>query len=211
LDLYDLPALHTLSVPALTSLFQLSLWTLPALHALSFPGPLKSGANIAIRNTSLSQISGLSFPSTANIEISSNRNLRLVTFPFVTLASTPYSAGVSSISVHGNGNGDDFVLSLPKLRRVKGPVGPSSIGAAMHLYSVRRVDVPELQLVDGDLDIGAFSTRANSLYSNYSTALTDFSAPKLLKTGGSLKCWQQFSAGVYELPGSEDYRGRCEN
>jgi hypothetical protein len=190
LDLFALPALHNLSVPALTSVSQLSLSTLPALHALSFPGPLNSGffsfgPHITIRNTSLSQISGLSFPSTTSIEISSNKNLHLITFPFLTLASTPYGAGVSSIDVCDNGNGDDFVLDLPKLKHVKGEGRLGSIGAGMYLYGVRTVNVPELQFVDGDLDIGAFSRLPNP-WLNYSTALTDFSAPKLSKIGGSL-------------------------
>ncbi|MCJ1385675.1 hypothetical protein MMC17_008798, partial [Xylographa soralifera] len=190
LDLGVLPALHTLSVPALTSVSQLSFYNLPALHALSFPGPLDSrffsfGPHISIHNTSISHISGFCFPSVTSIEISSNKNLRLVTFPFLTLASTPYGAGVSSITVFDNGNGDDFVLDLPKLKHVEGGVGKGLIGAAIHLFGVRTVNVPELQFVDGDLDLGTIGRSPNPRF-YYSAALTNFSAPKLSKIGGSL-------------------------
>jgi hypothetical protein len=191
LDLFGLPALSNLSVPALTSVSELSLCMLPALHTLSFPGPLNSGffsfgPHITIRNTSLSQISGLSFRSVTSIFIAFNKNLRVITFPILTLASTPYGRGPSTISVYGNGNGDDFVLNLPKLKHVKTEdQSRNTIGAAMHLYGVRTVNVQELQTVDGNLDIGATSGLVNSRF-NYSTALTDFSAPKLSKVGGSL-------------------------
>jgi hypothetical protein len=190
LELSILPALHTVSVPALTSVSHLTLSILPALHTLSFPAPLNSGffsfgPHITIRHTSLSQISGLSFPSTTSIQISSNNNLRFITFPLLTLASAPDSAGVSSISVSNNGNGDDFVLDLPRLKHVKGGGRLGVIGAAMYLYGVSTVNVPELQFVDGDLDIGMF-TRVPNPFFDYSTALTDFSAPKLSKIGGSL-------------------------
>ncbi|MCJ1319094.1 hypothetical protein MMC15_004427 [Xylographa vitiligo] len=188
LDLAVLPALHTLSVPALTSVSQLSLSHLPALHALSFPGPLDSGfssfgPHIRIYNTSLSHISGLSFASATSIEISSNKNLRLITFPSLTLASTPRDAGVSSITVFDNGN--DFVLDLPKLKHVQGGEGLGVIGAAIHLFGVRTVNVPELRFVDGDLDIGTVGRFPNPR-SHTSTALTNFSAPQLSKIGGSL-------------------------
>ena len=55
----------------------------------------------------------------------------------------------------------------------------------MHLHGVRKLNIPELQLIDGDLNIGAFSWRTSPL-SNCSTALAEFSAPKLSKITGSL-------------------------
>ena len=87
--------------------------------------------------------------------------------------------------VHNNGNGDDLVLDLPKLKRVKGEGRIGYIGPAMYLHGVCTVNVPELELIDGDLNIGALSRMSHPMF-NYSTALTHFSAPKLSKIGGSL-------------------------
>jgi hypothetical protein len=92
---------------------------------------------------------------------------------------------VSSITVRDNGNGDDFVLDFPRLKGVRGQVLPGRVGAAMSLDGVRAVNVPELRYVDGDLGIGV-GGRLSNLYLNYSTALTEFTAPRLSKIGGSL-------------------------
>ena len=55
----------------------------------------------------------------------------------------------------------------------------------MYLYGVRSVNVPELRYVDGDLNIGAAGWMPNP-YMNYTTSLTEFTAPRLSKIGGSL-------------------------
>jgi hypothetical protein len=56
----------------------------------------------------------------------------------------------------------------------------------MYLYSVRGVNFPNLEMIDGDLNVGAFSSLSHPLSNHSFTVLEEFSAPKLSKIGGTV-------------------------
>jgi hypothetical protein len=175
-------------VPSLINITILSLYRLPALQTLSFGGPLFSGydkcnelgPSISIHNTSLSHIDGLSFPSASGIQMSSNRNLSIISFPLLTVVYPSWTRGPDGILVYDNGNGDEFVLHLPKLEHAKGYYSTRNLnevrvrwfmckvvyGGRYASLGVSAVNVPELQFIDGDLDIGAFRGEPDPPLSN---------------------------------------------
>jgi len=177
--LTGMQSLHTLHVPKLQFVAILRLIVLPSLKTLSFDAGLRDmsfyfGCGIEIWETALESLSGLHFTKTSIIEITSNKNLTSLSFPFLKVAADKLGSRVTHISLQDNG--ENFHLDLPRLKGVKGPLS---------LSNVRTVHIPELRHIDNDLDLGA---RRNiwHLCRNCSTTLTTFSAPKLTKICGSL-------------------------
>jgi len=171
-------SLHTLHVPKLQFVATLRLIFLPSLKNLSFDAGLRDmsfyfGCGIEIWATALESLSGLHFTKTSIIEITSNKNLTSLSFPFLKVAAAKFGSGVTHISLQDNA--ENFHLDLPRLKGVKGPLS---------LSGVRTVHVPELRHIDKDLDLGARSDIWHR-YRNCSTTLTTFSAPKLTKICGS--------------------------
>jgi hypothetical protein len=167
--LASMQSLHTFHVPKLQFVAILRLIFLPSLKTLSFDAGLRDmsyyfGSGIEMWETALESLSGLHFPKTSTIEVTSNKNLTSLSFPFLKVA------GISL-----QDNGENFHLDLPRLEGIKG----------LSLSGVRTVHVPELRHIDGDLSLGACSN-IWQLCRNPSTALTTFSAPKLTKICGSL-------------------------
>jgi hypothetical protein len=172
-------SLHTLHVPKLQFVAILRLIFLPSLKTLSFDAGLRDmsfyfGCGIEMWKTALESLSGLHFTKTSIIEITSNKNLTSLSFPFLEVIADKFGSRVTQISLQDNG--ENFHLDLPRLKGINGPLS---------LSGVRTVYVPELQHIDGDLNLGACSNIWQPCW-NFLTALTTFSAPKLTKICGSL-------------------------
>jgi hypothetical protein len=183
-----LPNLHTINAPKLQSLGNMEFWDLPSLTtAPSFAASLEGHVGIiSLQDTGLTDISFPKVETLSIVKLNQNKNLTTLSFPSATLVTGLYARGWSGfISVRENN--PNFILSLPKLKRVKGYISIDSLGG---------IEIPELNAIDKDrstfgdplsLSVGAehndYHFQCVNCRPNY---LTNFSAPKLKYVEGRI-------------------------
>jgi hypothetical protein len=179
-NLQNLTTLSTLGFSDLTAVTNINFIALPALSEFSFTSTISKAASVVISNTFLSTLDGINLATSNTIEINNNDYLREF--------STQVANVTTSIDINSNGNAlvvsfpnliwagnitikNASSISIPSLHAVNGSLGLYGNGFAS-------ISAPNLTT------IGNTATNAGGLAIVGNTALTNFSFPVLTNIGG---------------------------
>lgn len=179
-NLQNLTTLSTLGFSDLTAVTNINFIALPALSEFSFTSTISKAASVVISNTFLSTLDGINLATSDTIEINNNDYLREF--------STQVANVTTSIDINSNGNAlvvsfpnliwagnitikNASSVSIPSLHAVNGSLGLYGNGFAS-------ISAPNLT------SIGNTATNAGGLAIVGNTALTNFSFPALTNIGG---------------------------
>jgi hypothetical protein len=180
INLQNLTTLSTLQFSDLTSVGSINFIALPALSEFSFTSTISKAASVVISNTFLSTLDGINLATANTIEINNNDYLREF--------STQVANITTSIDINSNGNAlvvsfpnliwagnmtikNTSSVSIPSLHVVNGSLGLYGNGFAS-------ISAPNLTA------IGNTATNAGGLAIVGNSALTNFSFPVLTDVGG---------------------------
>jgi hypothetical protein len=180
INLQNLTTLSTLQFSDLTSVGSINFIALPALSEFTFTSTISKAASVVISNTFLSTLDGINLATANTIEINNNDYLREF--------STQVANITTSIDINSNGNAlvvsfpnliwagnmtikNTSSVSIPSLHVVNGSLGLYGNGFAS-------ISAPNLTA------IGNTATNAGGLAIVGNSALTNFSFPVLADVGG---------------------------
>lgn len=175
--LNGLTGLYTLSFGSLSSVGSIKWTALPQLQKLDFPTGISEAGNVAITNTGLSSLNGISLNTVGDFLITENTNLKSVNVNNLTNAT-----GLINFA----GNMDSLKIELPNL----------ASGTNMTFRNVSSVSVPSLHNLTGQMgfwgdSFKSFSapnlTETGDLAFNDNSKLSNLSMPALETVNGGFR------------------------
>lgn len=172
-----LTGLYTLSFGSLSSVGSIKWTALPQLQKLEFATGVSEADNVAITNTGLTSLNGISLNTVQDFDITENLNLKSVNVNNLTNAT-----GLINFA----GNMDSLEIELPNL----------ASGSNMTFRNVSSVSVPSLHNLTGQMgfwgdSFESFSapnlTETGDLVFNSNSKLSNLSLPALETVNGGFR------------------------
>lgn len=195
-----LTSLYTLSFGSLSSVGSISWSALPQLQQLDFPTGISEAGNVAITNTGLSSLNGISLNTVGDFDITENTDLKTVNVNNLTNAT-----GLINFA----GNMDSLKIELPNL----------ASGTNMTFRNVSSVSVPSLHNLTGQMGFWgdtfmSFSapnlTETGDLVFNSNSKLSNLSIPSLETVNGGFQITRNDKLSSLSFPALETVTGAID-
>ncbi|OJJ87095.1 GPI-anchored protein Ecm33 [Aspergillus glaucus CBS 516.65] len=195
-----LTGLYTLNFGALSSVGSIKFTALPQLQKLEFATGVSEAGNVAITNTGLSSLDGISLNKVGDFDITENTNLKTVNVNNLTEAT-----GLINFA----GNMDSLEIELPNL----------ASGTNMTFRNVSSVSVPSLHNLTGQMGFWGDSfktfsapnlTETGDLAFNNNAKLSNLSMPQLETVNGGFQIMRNDKLANISFPSLETITGAID-
>lgn len=199
-NLDGLTKLYTLSFGSLSKVGSIKWSALPQLQKLDFPTGISEAGNVAITNTGLSSLNGISLNTVGDFDITENTDLKTVNVNNLTNAT-----GLINFA----GNMDSLEIELPNL----------ASGTNMTFRNVSSVSVPSLHNLSGQVgfwgdSFKSFSapnlTETGDLVFNDNSKLSNLSLPVLETVNGGFRITLNDKLSSLSFPALETVTGAID-
>lgn len=198
--LNGLTTLYSLSFGSLTTVDSIQWTALPNLQTLDFSKGVTEAGNVAITNTGLTSLDGISLKTVGTFDITENTQLKSVN-----VNNLKNATGLINFA----GNMDTLEIELPNLAG----------GTNMTFRNVSSVSIPSLKELSGQLGFWgngfkAFSapnlTETGDLVFNDNNKLANISMPKLKNVNGGFQIARNDELSAIDFPSLEQVTGAID-
>ncbi|KAB8239855.1 hypothetical protein ETB97_002332 [Aspergillus alliaceus] len=198
--LNGLTTLTTLSFAQLTKVGSIEFTALPQLQNLDFSKGINQAGSVAITNTGLSSLNGISLDTVGSFDITENTNLKTVNVNNLKNATS---------LINFAGNMDSLEIEFANL----------GTGQNMTFRNVSSVSLPSLEKLKGQLGFWgnkfkSFSapnlTETSDLIFNDNSKLANISMPVLKTINGGFQIARNDKLGVIDFPSLETVTGAID-